>query len=293
MAKTLRECIKDAESRKVAIGHFNISDSEALRAVFDTARKLNVPVIIGTSEGEREFIGQKQAVAMVKSLREEFDYPIFINADHTYSLKKAKEAIDTGYDAVIFDGTKLPFEENIQETKKIVAYAKKESMNREQSVLIEGEIGFIGTSSKLLNELPAGVSVGENMLTKPEEVAQYVKETGVDLVAPAVGNIHGMLKHAKNPHLNIERIKALRAAANIPLVLHGGSGIPDDDFKKAIAAGISVIHINTEVRLAYREGIERGLENDKDEIAPYRLMRKGVENMAKVVEKRLRLFNNM
>ncbi|MBI2618214.1 class II fructose-bisphosphate aldolase [Candidatus Kaiserbacteria bacterium] len=293
MAKTLRECIKDAESRKVAIGHFNISDSEALRAVFDTARKLNVPVIIGTSEGEREFIGQKQAVAMVKSLREEFDYPIFINADHTYSLKKAKEAIDTGYDAVIFDGTKLPFEENIQETKKIVAYAKKESMNREQSVLIEGEIGFIGTSSKLLNELPAGVSVGENMLTKPEEVAQYVKETGVDLVAPAVGNIHGMLKHAKNPHLNIERIKALRAAANIPLVLHGGSGIPDDDFKKAIAAGISVIHINTEVRLAYREGIERGLENDKDEIAPYRLMKKGVENMAKVVEKRLRLFNNM
>lgn len=293
MIPTLRECIKNAESQKIAIGHFNISDSEALRAVFDTARKLNVPVIIGTSEGEREFIGQKQAVAMVKSLREEFNYPIFINADHTYSVEKAKEAIDAGYDAVIFDGTKLSFEENIQETEKVVEHAKKQSARRGTDVLVEGEIGFIGTSSKILDELPSGVSVGKDMLTKPEEVAQYVKRTGVDLVAPAVGNIHGMLKHAKNPHLDIERIKVLRAAASVPLVLHGGSGIEDEDFKKAIAAGIAIIHINTEIRVAYREGIEETLKKDKDEIAPYRLMKKGVQNMAKVVEARLKLFNNL
>lgn len=287
--QTLWECIKDAESRKVAIGHFNISDSEALRAIFDAARKLNVPVIIGTSEGEREFIGQKQAVAMVRSLREEFNYPIFINADHTYSLKKAKEAVDAGYDAVIFDGTKLPFEENIQEMKKVVAYAKRTHPN----ILVEGEIGYIGTSSKILDELPAGVSVGEEMLTKPEEAVRYVKETGVDLIAPAVGNLHGMLRHGKNPHLDIERVKALRTASGVPLVLHGGSGIPDNDFKEAIAAGISIVHINTEIRLAYRQGIEKALESDKDEIAPYRFMEKGVKRMAEVVEERLRLFNNL
>src|SRR3989344_504090 len=104
--QTLRKLIADAENRKVAVGHFNISDTEGLSAVFNAARKLNLPVIIGTSEGERDFIGVTRAVALVKSLREEFDYPIFLNADNTYSFDRVKEAIDAGYDSVIFDGTK-------------------------------------------------------------------------------------------------------------------------------------------------------------------------------------------
>jgi len=233
--KTLRECIKDAEAHKVAIGHFNISDTEGLHSISNAARKLDVPVIIGTSEGERNFVGVRQAVALVKSLREEHDYPIFLNADHTYSVDKAKEAIDAGYDAVIFDGTKLSFEENIAETKKVVAYAQ--SINPD--IIVEGEIGYIGTSSKVLDALPEGVDP-EGAVTTVEEITQYIKETGVDLVAPAVGNLHGMLKGGKNPMLNIEQIGKLRKEGGVPMVLHGGSGISDDDFRAAIEAGFSI-----------------------------------------------------
>src|SRR3989344_8090484 len=110
---TLKQAISEAERMGVAIGHFNISDLAALKAIFESARELKVPVIIGTSEGEREFVGVCQAVALVKSLREEYDYPIFLNADHTYSFEKVKEAIDAGYDAVIFDGTELTLTDNI------------------------------------------------------------------------------------------------------------------------------------------------------------------------------------
>ena len=277
--KSLRECIAEAEAKKVAIGHFNISDSEQLNAIFSVARKLDVPIIIGVP----------QVVALVRSLREEYDYPIFLNADHTYSFLRVKEAVDAGFDAVIFDGTKLPFEENIAETKKCVEYARRVNPN----ILVEGELGYIGTSSKLLDELPEGVEITPEHLTKPEEAKRYVEETGVDMIAPAVGNLHGMLKSGKNPKLDIARIKELRAAAGVPVVLHGGSGISDEDFKAAIVAGIAIIHINAEIRVAYRKGIEEELKTDADEIAPYRFMEKGVENVSEVVESRLKLFNNL
>ena len=292
MIKSLKEYIQEAEKKRIAIGHFNISDTEGLHAIFNAAKKLDVPVIIGTSEGERDFIGVKQAVALVKSLREEYNYPIFLNADHTYSVERVKEVVDAGYDAVIFDGTKLSFEENIVETRKAVEYARSVTANNGAEIIVEGEIGYIGTSSKVLDELPEGVDPA-GAVTTEEEIIRYVKETGVDLVAPAVGNLHGMLKGGKNPELNIEQISVLKNTGGIPMVLHGGSGISDNDFKSAIKAGITIVHINTEIRIAYREGIEKVIKEKPDEIAPYRLLKEGVEGMTEVVEKRLRLFNNL
>jgi fructose-bisphosphate aldolase class II len=224
-------------------------------------------------------------VALVKALREHYNYPIYLNADHTYSFERVKEAVDAGYDAVIFDGTKLPLEENIIQTKKCVEYAKSVNPN----ILVEGEIGYIGTSSKLLDELPEGVDP-EHAVTTTEELKRYVSETGVDLVAPAVGNLHGMLKGGKNPNLNIARIKELREAGGVPMVLHGGSGISDKDFTDAIQAGIAIVHINTEIRVAYRDGIKTALAENPDEIAPYRYMKQGADGVAKVVTERLRLF---
>lgn len=285
----LIDIIKEAEKNKTAIGHFNISDMEMLKGIFSAARKLKLPVIIGTSEGERDFMGVRQTVALVKSLREEYDYPIFLNADHTYSFEKVKEAVDAGYDAVIFDGAKLPFEENLKITKESVEYAKSVNPN----IIVEGELGYIGTSSKLLDEIPEGVEIADEHLTTADEIKEFVKKTGVDLVAPAVGNLHGMLKYAGNPSLNIERIKELRKASGIPMVLHGGSGIIDSDFVKAIDAGISSIHISTEIRVAYRNGIKLSLQENPDEIAPYRYMKDAVHHVEKVVEKRLKLFNKM
>ena len=291
--KTLLETIKDAEARKIAIGHFNISDLTALKAIVAASAELNLPVIIGLSEGERDFVGVKQAMALIKSLREEYsaraiNIPIYLNADHTYSLERIKEVVEAGFDSVIFDGAKLSFEENIIRTKEVVRYIK--SVRPE--VVVEGELGYIGTSSEILSEIPAGASM-EGNLTKPEDAARFVKETGIDMLAPAVGNIHGMFKNIPEPHLDIERIKAIRIAAGVPLVLHGGSGTSDADFTAAINAGISLIHINTEIRLAWRKGIEGSMQMSPDEVAPYKLLKESYKNIYDVVTARMRLFNNL
>lgn len=285
--KNLRDIVRDAEGKGVAVGHFNISNLETLHAIFKAARGLSVPVVIGLSEGERDFVGVRQAVALVKSIREEFNYPIFINADHTYSVERVKEAVDAGFDAVIFDGAKLSLEENIAKTKECVAYARASG----RDVPVEGEMGYIGTSSKMLDELPAGVSLEH--LTTAEDAKRFVEETGVDFFSPSVGNIHGILKHAKNPRLNIARIREIREAAGVPLVLHGGSGISDEDFTAAIKAGISTVHINTEIRVAYRDALRASLSDDTDEIAPYKYLKPAVLAVQKKVEERLRLFSSL
>jgi len=284
--KSLRSFIGEAESKKSAIGHFNISNLEGLWGIFNAARKLDLPVVIGVSEGERNFVGVRQAVALVRSLRESYSHPVFLNADHTYTLEGVREAIDSGFDAVILDGAKLAYEENVKLVAQAVEYGK--SMTNE--VLVEGELGYIGSSSKLLDEIPEGATASEEQMTKPEQARDFVKKTGVDLLAPAVGNLHGILKHAKNPALDIERIGEIRKAAGVPLVLHGGSGVSDEDFVKAIRAGISVVHINSEIRLAYRKAIEKSLADNPDEIAPYKYLKAGVEAIEGVVEARLGLF---
>ena len=228
MTNSLKQVLDNAAKEGKAVGHFNISNIEGLWGIFNASKSLDLPVIIGVSEGERKFVGVRQAAALVKSLREEFDYPVFINADHSYSFEAVKEAVDAGFDAVIFDGAKLPIEENIEITKKCVEYAR--SVNPE--ILVEGELGYIGTSSKMLDSVPEGVSLDQ--LTTPEEAKRFVAETGADLFSPSVGNIHGMLKGVSNPELNTERIAEIKEAVGTPLVLHGGSGISDQNFSNAI-----------------------------------------------------------
>ncbi len=287
--KTLRECITEARTKKVAIGHFNISNIEGLWAVFKAAKSLNVPVIIGVSEGERDFIGVPQAVALVKSLQKEFDYPIFLNADHSYSFERVKVAVDAGFDAVIIDGSKLSFEENVIMTKKSVEYAR--SVNLE--IIMEGELGYIGTSSKILDELPDGVTLDKSSLTTPEQAKEFVDKTSIDMLAPAVGNIHGMFRGGADPKLHIDLVGKISQAVGVPLVLHGGSGNSDPDFQSAIANGVAIVHINTELRVAYKKALQLSLEQNPDEVAPYRLLKGAVEAMQTVAEKKLRVFNSL
>jgi len=298
--KTLREYIEEAEARHVAIGHFNVSNIEAVWAIARAAShrggtqpELDLPVIIGVSEGERDFIGVRQVAALVKSIREEFDQPIFLNADHTYSFDRVKEAIEVGFDAVIFDGSKLPFDENLVETKKCVDYAKKFPTPDGSEVIVEAELGYIGTSSKLLDTIPEDVNLGEDALVKPEQAAMFVRETEIDLFAPAVGNVHGMLKSGVDPALDIVRIKLIREAAGVPLVLHGASGNTEDDLRRAIAAGVAVVHINTELRVAYRDALKQSLQENPDEVAPYKILKPAILAMQKVVETKLKIFNNL
>ncbi len=295
--KTLREYIAAASEKKIAIGHFNISDVTALWAVFQAARELQpeqkTPILIGVSEGERAFIGVPQAAALVKSVREEFEYPIFLNGDHTYSFEKVQAAIDAGFDSVIFDGAQLSFEENVRQAKQCVDYAREVSRKTGRDILIEGELGYIGVSSKILDAIPEGVSTSGVGLTSPEKAKEFVEKTGVDLLAPAVGNIHGMLRVGHDPRLDINRIATIRQTAGVPLVLHGGSGTVDEDFTAAITAGMAIVHINTEIRVAYRKALELTLQEKPDEVAPYKYLNEGLKAMQKVVSARLKLFNKL
>jgi len=287
--QSLSDVLAQSQKRGVAVAHFNVSDLVLLKAVFSAARELNVPVLVGASEGERAFMGVRQIAALVRSLRDEYEFPIFLNADHTHSLAGAVEAARAGFDSVVFDLSTLPMEENIRQTKEAVATLKA----IRPSFLVEGEIGDIGSGSEIHDDMPAR-STG---LTTPEEARHFVQATGIDVLAPAVGNRHGMSRSMAagetKKHLNIERIAAIKAAVGIPLTLHGGSGTDDADFSRAIAAGINIIHINTELRVAWRQSLESSLSAQPGEVVPYRILPPVVESVKKVVLGRLKLFNRI
>ena len=284
---SLHDALEQSQKDRVAIGHFNVADCVLLKAVVAAGQELEVPVVVGVSEGEREFIGVRQIAALVWSVREDCDCPIFLNADHTHSLAKAVEAARAGFDSIVFDLSALPFEQNVRQTKEAVEALK--TIN--SAILVEGEIGDIGTGSEIHEEAP-DLSRG---LTSPAEARQFVESTGVDILAPAVGNMHGMLKSMvqgeTRKRLDIERIAQIKRAAQVPLTLHGASGTDDGDLRKAIAAGINIIHINTELRVAWRRGLEEGLSKLPHEVVPYKILPFAVESVKNVARSRLELFN--
>jgi fructose-bisphosphate aldolase, class II len=283
---TLRDVLTRRQTEGVALGHFNVADQVLLKAVVAAAAETNLPVLVGASEGEREFFGVRQLAALVKSLRQESDLPVFLNADHTHSLARAMEAANAGFDAVGVDFSALPFDQNVARTKETVQAIK--AVN--PAILAEGEIGNIGTGSEIHE-----TAQGDRKLTTPEEARQFVEATGIDILAPAVGNMHGMLKSMvqgkAKKHLDVERIAKIKQAAGIFLTLHGGSGTDDEHFRKAIAAGINIIHINTELRVAWRESLGESLARDSNEVVPYKILRPVIDSVKQVVSSRLRLFN--
>jgi fructose-bisphosphate aldolase class II len=285
----LRNVLQEAQTKGVAIGHFNISDWVLLKTVFASAQELKVPVIVGASEGERGFLGVGQVAAVVKNLREEHGFPIFLNADHTHSLDSAIAAAKAGFDSIVYDLSALPFEENIKKTKQAVEVLK--SIN--PMILVEGEIGNIGTGSEIHESMPDS----SKELTTPEQARQFVESTRVDVLAPAVGNVHGMLQTMVEgdvkKRLDLTRIREIKGASKSFLTLHGGSGTEDHDLQGAIAAGINIIHINTELRVAWRRGIEEAFAAKPREIVPYKLLPVAEESVKQVVLARLQLFNRL
>jgi fructose-bisphosphate aldolase class II len=285
----LRNVLEQGQKNGTAVGHFNVADFVILKAVFASAQELKVPVIIGVSEGERRFLGVRQIGVLVRSLREEFNFPIFLNADHTHSLESAIEAAKAGFDAIVFDLSALPLEENARQTKAAIETLK--AIN--PVILIEGEIGDIGTGSQIHDAAP-DLSKG---LTTPEEAKTYVDETGVDILAPAVGNMHGMLQSMvqgkTRKRLDLTRIAQIKSATGALITLHGASGTDDEDLRKAIAAGINIVHLNTEVRVAWRHGLEQGLAKAPEEVVPYKVLPAAIEAVKQVATSRLKLFNKL
>jgi len=283
--KNIREYLKDTTITQWALGHFNFSENEALRAIIESAAGLKVPIFVGTSEGERKHLGIKEVVALVKAFREEFEIPIFLNADHHKSFETVKEAVDAGYDAILADFSALPFEENIKLTKQSVEYAKSKNLD----IIVEGELGYVRGESKIQEV----IEIKQEDLTKPEEASQFVRETGIDMLAPAVGNIHGIVTKSKES-IDVSRISDIKKAVgeNVFLVLHGGSGMSESDFKNAIDAGISMVHINTEIRVAFTEELRKTLREMPEETTPYKILAPSVEAMKKVIEEKLKIFGS-
>lgn len=280
------EIMKKAQEGKYTIGQFNASTDEQIRAIVEVAKDLKSPIIIGTSESERKFIGTKQAVALVESWKKETSLPIIINADHGKTFESVKQAVDAGYSAVHFDGSELPFEENIKITKQVVDYAKEKNKN----ILVEGELGYLRGGS----EIHGKIEIKPEDLTKPEQAKEFVEKTGIDSLAVVVGNIHGVESDMENPPLFLDRLEEIqKAVPDTFLVLHGGSGTPEEDIKKAIKLGVVKININTELRIAYSDALEEEIKEHPDEVKPYKILASAVEETKKVVKKKIDLFGSM
>ena len=279
------EIFEEAQIHSYGIGQFNISTDEQIIAAVEAAKELNSPIIIGTSEGERELIGIEQVVALIKTWKEKTGLPIILHADHCKTFESVKEVVDAGYDSVHFDGSKLPFEENVRITKRVIEYAKSINPN----IMVEGEIGYLPGGSDIHGE----VTIKPSDLTQPEEAKKFVQETEVDSLAIAIGNIHGMKENCDDSHLYLDRLEDIkRAVPGTLLVLHGGSGTPKDDIEKAIKLGIVKININTEIRLAYRNALKGYLEEYLSEVKTYKILEPAMEAVKIVVKDKIKLFGS-
>jgi len=289
----LKKYLQEARKNNVAIGHFGFGTMAMLHGIMDAARELSdeidhpfkggkIPIILGVSEGDRKVFGTLEAVTLTQLYREIYDYPVFIDADHTHDVDAVQQAIEMGYDMVIYDGVDLSIEQNIQNTQRVVKF--KNEVN--PRCVVEGELGYIASGSDMKDELPEGITP-ENMTT-PEEAKFFVDKTGIDALAPAVGNVHGIIATG-NPRLDIERIKDISEKTKVDLVLHGGSGISPEDFVAAIHAGMNVVHVATALRKAHRDAIAQAY-SENPSVSPTKSVPQAREAVKNVVKEHIRLF---
>jgi len=280
---TLKQYLAKAKTEHWAVGHFNFSTAEQLRAIVEAASDLKAPVMVATSEGEAKFVGYEQAVALVKSYQVE-GHVVWLNADHHHSFASCKKAIDAGYDTVLIDASKLSLEENITLTKQVVDYAH--SVNPMMSV--EGELGYLRGAS----EVQEKIEINSNDYTQPEAAKEFVVATGVDRLAVVFGNIHGIVTEQREA-LNLEHLGSIiEAVPDTNLVLHGASGLSDNDIANAIAAGVCNVHINTELRLTFHDSLMATLHNDPTQSTPYKFLAPSLEAMKELIKAKIVLFGS-
>ena len=302
--ENLNYYLKQSKDGHYAIGHFNFSTEDVLKGIVEASRDAGAPaVMVGTSEGESIFIGMKEAVALVRAMREDLNYPVFLNADHFKSFEKCKEAIDAGYDSVIIDPAQshsadrqsdrgrtlsganaLSLDERIIITRQVVDYCRLVNPD----ISVEGELGYLRGSS----EVQAKIEISSADYSKPEEVADFVLRTGVDRMAVVFGNIHGIVTDQEEK-LDIDHfskiVKALQGAP-VSFVLHGASGLKDEDVVASIKAGITNVHFNTELRVAYRNEIDKQFHEHPNETTPYKYLGPAVEEVKKLIALKIKLF---
>lgn len=262
------DILENAKKNKYCIPHFNINNLEWIKFILEECDKLNSPVILAASESTIKYMGGYKVVAnLIKNLVENLNtrVPIVIHLDHGSSIESCKKAIDNGFTSVMIDASKYELEENIKITKEVVEYAKK------YNVSVEAEIGNIGGTETII-----------------EEAIKFVKETNINSLAPAVGNKHGEYK--EQPKLNFEKITQISKKLDIPLVLHGGSGIDNYNIQKSIECGICKININTELQIGWATKVKKYIE-ETNEYDPRKIIKSGEQNLKNIIQQKLELLN--
>ncbi len=274
----LKDHLNKARERAFALGQFNFSTLEQLQGIMLASKELSAPLICGTSSGEVDFLGVAEAASLVSIMREKMNVPVFLNLDHGRDLETIKKAIECGYDAVHFDGSHLPMEENIEITKKVVLEAHK------KGVLVEGEVGKMKGESTL-HDTPAE----KPTLTSMEKIVKFTKETEVDSIALDVGSVHGI--YADAPVIDFDRIEKAKNETGCFIVLHGGSGVEEKDMREGIKRGVVKVNVNTELRAVWRDALYREMTENKKEIVPYKILPAAREATREKVKKMIKLFS--
>lgn len=279
---SMKEMLRKAVEQKYAVGQFNINNLEFTQAILLAANEENSPVILGVSEGAARYMGGfKFTVAMVKALMEEYNVtvPVAIHLDHGSSFESCAKAIHAGFTSVMIDGSHHPLEENIALTKKVVELAHI------HNVSVEAELGRIGGQEDDLS-----VDDADAMYAIPEECEKLVRETNVDCFAPALGSVHGPYKG--EPKLGFDRMELVQKMTNVPLVLHGGTGIPTHDIQRAISLGTAKINVNTENQMASAAVVRKVLVEKPDLYDPRKYLGPARDAIKETVKAKMREFGS-
>ncbi len=278
MLLTLKEILGEAQKGKYAVGAFNTNNMEIVQAIMESAEEEKSPVILQASQGALKYAGIEFIVAMVKTAVQKSSVPVALHLDHGTSFEQTMLCIRHGFSSVMYDGSKLPLEENIALTGKVVEVA------RAVGVSVEGELGRIGGTEDEIS-----VDERDALFTNPEEALTFVEKTGVHALAIAIGTAHGPYKG--EPKLDFDRLKIIREKVDIPLVLHGASGVPDESIRRAVELGISKINIDTDIRQAFARAVNKVLKENPEEFDPRKLLGPAKVEMKEIIKNKMRLFN--
>lgn len=276
MIAMLQSVLAKAQRGKYAVGAFNISNLEQLQAVIWAAEKLKSPVIINTSEKAIAYTGRPMLAAMVKAAAKSASVPVVLNLDHGRDVNEAKQCLRDGWTGIMFDGSKLPYAENVRKTAAVKKFA------RSFGVGVEGEIGQVKYKEDLKISL-------KPILATPEEATDFVRRTKVDALAVGIGNSHGL--PVPGEHLHFDLLHRIHRAVRVPLVLHGASGTPAQSIRRAIALGICKINIDTDLRLAFTAAVRQALKTSED-FDPRSYLTPGRIAVYQVVMKKIVLFGS-
>lgn len=279
MLMTGKELLLDAQKNGYAVGAFNVNNMEIIQAIIGAAEELNSPVILQASQGGLKYAGVDYIAALGKLAANSAKVPVALHLDHGTDFDQVMQCIRNGFTSVMIDGSRFPLEENIEFTKKVVEIAHM------VGVTVEAELGKIGGTEDHIS-----VSEEDATFTDPQEAKRFVEETGVDYLAIAVGTAHGV--YQGEPRIDFDRIKAIRELVDVPLVLHGSSGVPEESLKKAISLGISKINIDTDVRASFARAVKEYLEENPDQIDPRKILGPATETMKKTIMEKMQIFGS-